>query len=204
MIPYFKGRTRAGPAQRRRSERHTTAALVCPLGTIVNISRHGVLVRAQGRFPLGVGADVELELAAPAEAIAVPARVVRVRQVAGGRVEAALDFAALSDDERQAVENLARFGKRRPGAASDPAARDRLLAALRLPDHYATLGLAPDATDEQVQAAFRAAARRWHPDLCRDADAAARFCAASEAYEALADPDRRHAYDDLHRLRRAI
>lgn len=61
---------------------------------------------------------------------------------------------------------------------------------------YDRLGLARDATDAEVRRAYRRLARRWHPDLNPgNADAAQRYAAVTEAFETLADPVRRGAYD---------
>jgi curved DNA-binding protein CbpA len=60
--------------------------------------------------------------------------------------------------------------------------------------HYATLGLDPAAPAEAVVAAFRAAARRFHPDVPETGDAEA-FVRARAAYDVLGDADRRAAYD---------
>jgi hypothetical protein len=61
-------------------------------------------------------------------------------------------------------------------------------------DAYAVLGLARGATEAQVRAAWRDAARRTHPDVGGDAVA---FRRAREAYEILIDPVRRAAHDRL-------
>lgn len=58
--------------------------------------------------------------------------------------------------------------------------------------HYETLGLAPDATPEQVKRAYRRLARKHHPDAGGDGEA---FRRVQEAYETLADPESRRAYD---------
>lgn len=63
-------------------------------------------------------------------------------------------------------------------------------------DHYAKLGLAPDAAPESIKAAYRKKAAQYHPDKNPSADAAARFREVQEAYEVLADAQRRQAYDD--------
>lgn len=64
------------------------------------------------------------------------------------------------------------------------------------PDLYAILGIARDASREQVIQAWRRRARAEHPDFRPDDDAApARFQALAEAYRVLADPGRRAAYD---------
>src|SRR5437764_9418001 len=62
-------------------------------------------------------------------------------------------------------------------------------------DYYATLGLAPTASPAEIRRAYRERARRLHPDVNHAPDAAARFAALTEAYETLADPPRRRAYD---------
>ena len=61
---------------------------------------------------------------------------------------------------------------------------------------YHVLGLPQGATHEQVKAAFRALARRFHPDVNAGNDAAEqRFKEVNQAYETLADPGARAVYD---------
>jgi hypothetical protein len=65
-------------------------------------------------------------------------------------------------------------------------------------DLYATLGVAPDASAEEIARAYRALAKRLHPDAPgapADAEAEARFREVAGAYETLGDPDRRRSYD---------
>ncbi len=62
-------------------------------------------------------------------------------------------------------------------------------------DYYTLLGVAPDADENGVRRAYRALARRLHPDVNKAPDAAERFAALAEAYTVLSDPDRRRAYD---------
>ncbi|MCA9519148.1 MAG: DnaJ domain-containing protein [Myxococcales bacterium] len=63
------------------------------------------------------------------------------------------------------------------------------------PDYYAILGVARDADDATIKAAFRKLAREHHPDRNRDAGAEDRFKEVNEAYAVLSDPDKRRAYD---------
>jgi curved DNA-binding protein CbpA len=62
-------------------------------------------------------------------------------------------------------------------------------------DHYAVLGVDPDASDVQLKVAYRRLARQWHPDRCEAPDAEQRFAQISEAYRVLSDVDSRAAYD---------
>lgn len=66
-------------------------------------------------------------------------------------------------------------------------------------DHYRTLGLAPTATLAEVKSAHRKLAFALHPDRNPSEEAKAAFQAAQEAYEVLADADRRRDYDDNRR-----
>ena len=62
-------------------------------------------------------------------------------------------------------------------------------------DYYEVLGLAPSASQDEIQRAYRSLARRYHPDLNTEPGAAARFREVTEAYEVLSDPERRARYD---------
>lgn len=66
-----------------------------------------------------------------------------------------------------------------------------------LPDDlYSVLGVAPDATDDQIKKSYRKLARQLHPDLNPgDAAAEERFKQVSLAYEILSDAGRRKQYD---------
>ena len=62
-------------------------------------------------------------------------------------------------------------------------------------DYYDILGIGRNATDEEIKRAFRKLAFKYHPDHNREDGAAERFKEINEAYEVLADPDKRAAYD---------
>ena len=63
-------------------------------------------------------------------------------------------------------------------------------------DYYRILGVAREASFEEIKKAFRRVARETHPDTNPgDPQAEKRFREAAEAYEVLSDPDRRNRYD---------
>ncbi len=62
-------------------------------------------------------------------------------------------------------------------------------------DYYQVLGIARNATDEEIKKAFRKLAFKYHPDRNREDGAAEKFKEVNEAYEALSDPDKRATYD---------
>jgi curved DNA-binding protein len=64
-------------------------------------------------------------------------------------------------------------------------------------DYYDTLGVKPEASDAELKSAYRRLARKYHPDVSKEAGAEDKFKAVNEAWEALKDPDRRKAYDQL-------
>src|SRR5437762_9331183 len=62
-------------------------------------------------------------------------------------------------------------------------------------DYYEVLGIAKSASEDDIKKAFRAKARKLHPDVNKEPDAEAQFKEVSEAYEVLIDVDKRAAYD---------
>ena len=64
-------------------------------------------------------------------------------------------------------------------------------------DYYEVLGVARDASADDLKKAFRKLARKYHPDISREPEAERRMQEVNEAYAVLSDPEKRAAYDQL-------
>src|SRR5690554_6420497 len=65
-------------------------------------------------------------------------------------------------------------------------------------DYYKVLGVAKNATDDEIKKAYRKLAVKYHPDKNQgDKEAEAKFKEVAEAYEVLKDSDKRKKYDEM-------
>jgi len=68
---------------------------------------------------------------------------------------------------------------------------------MKYKDYYAILGVARNASGDDIKRAYRKLARKYHPDVSKEKDAEEKFKEVSEAYETLKDTEKRAAYDQL-------
>jgi curved DNA-binding protein len=68
---------------------------------------------------------------------------------------------------------------------------------MKYTDYYAALGVARDASAEEIKKAYRKLAQKYHPDVSKEPGAEARFKEIGEAWQTLKDPEKRAAYDAL-------
>ncbi|CAN6290181.1 unnamed protein product [Urochloa humidicola] len=90
-----------------------------------------------------------------------------------------------------------RLPRHAPARTHLPAAfgRGSPAAGRREKDYYATLNIRRDATLQEVKAAYRTLARKYHPDMNKSPGAEEKFKEISAAYEILSDKDKRSLYD---------
>lgn len=71
-------------------------------------------------------------------------------------------------------------------------------------DPYRVLGVAPDADDSTIRAAYRRQMKRFHPDQNRSEGAAEQAREVAAAYALLCDPDQRSRHDRERRFRAQV
>ncbi|MBU1664858.1 MAG: DnaJ domain-containing protein [Gammaproteobacteria bacterium] len=68
---------------------------------------------------------------------------------------------------------------------------------MKYKDYYQILGVARDASKEEIKKAYRRMARKYHPDVSKEVAAEEKFKEVNEANEVLSDAEKRAAYDQL-------
>jgi hypothetical protein len=205
----------------RRSERYRAAAVRCAIGDIVDVSSTGMRVRGSGAPPSEVNQILQLNVSSERQHVNCSARVVWRRRVGLRGFEMGLEFINTGRGARAALVQFARYGfvgssnqdmdagfKGVPAAASNAGAAASSPASqqtvkIEIEDLYAILGVKRNATGEEIRSAYRAIARKCHPDVSNTPESAARFTLISKAYSVLREAETRKRYDAMLGVSRA-
>src|ERR1700740_1031007 len=86
---------------------------------------------------------------------------------------------------------------RRPSAPALASLFPRRAIQMKYKDYYEILGVKREASADDIKKAYRKLAQKYHPDVTKDPKGEEKFKEIAEAYQALKDPEKRKAYDEL-------
>jgi molecular chaperone DnaJ len=64
-------------------------------------------------------------------------------------------------------------------------------------DYYEVLGVSKTSSDDEIKKAYRALAKKYHPDVSKEPNAADKFKEVQEAYDVISDPQKREQYNQF-------
>lgn len=176
------------------------------MGRVLDLSASGIRIAAQGRCKLKLGEIIRLTLDAPQGSLTLSARVVRIERRGFRAHELGLEFVGMKPSTCHALKRLAEFGfvagagiagstvgsyesggmGGGPRAAS-PAELKSSPAKMKLDRARQILCVGSAASAEEIRAAYRKLAHRYHPDAKPGPEAERQFADIVSAYRMLRD-----------------
>ena len=175
----------------------------CELGDVVDLSRSGMRISAKGKPPIRLRQTAMATLKFNGRQVKVQVQARWIKRRGLRRHHIGLMFLNVSDSVANVIESVAKYGficdDPELGSVATPKAKkqsNRLVTmTLDLPDYYQMLDVGRDASEDELQNAYRRLAQAYHPDINKAPDAEERFIEIKRAYEILSDPEQRESYD---------
>lgn len=189
--------------------RYQTSALPAfNFGEVVDISATGMRVRRPGKPFVVPGAVESFVLVAGFGPLALRGRIAWVRKPFpfGRTFTFGVQFLNLDEATKDRLRHIGQYGfdNGPPPETVEDRAKRKILAEIEIEDLYPILGVRPEASESELSAAYRGLVRRWHPDVCKDAEAAEQMGRITKAYKILRDRELRQRYDDMRASARAV
>ena len=192
--------------RKRQHDRFVSDLLVCALGRVLDLSASGIRIGVRGRCKLRKGKVIPLTLEAPQGSLTLQAKVVRIVRRGLFVSEVGMEFVGITPRVVRTLKSLAEFGF----------AADRGIAGSFVGSHEAgdmgggpradgqgsagsaagpsklqwareVLRVDSGASAEEIRAAYRNLARRYHPDAHQSGQKDLDFSELVEAYRTLRD-----------------
>lgn len=200
----------------RADERINATGVSCHLGQVLDISAGGMRVRTEGTPGVAKGEQCNFGVRSSRHQVSVRGQVMWMKRVGWKNYELGVRWLNATSVHVQLLLQLARYGfvtieetKGDPPPPSGGSSNSnssggsngthdaRSQPATQVEDLYAVLSVARTAKLEEIHAAFRALARKLHPDVNKEAGAQEKFTEVSKAYSVLRDAENRRRYDIL-------
>lgn len=178
---------------------------MCREGSLADLSATGMRIRFEGKPEFRVGDHRDFLVSATGQTIRLPGQVVWIKKVSlfSKEYNAGIHFNSLRPELMKAIEAFAMHGVIDPAIAPkmprSTATRDskqsQASVRVEVPNHYQVLGVPRNASNQQIHEAYRALAKKLHPDVNKAPDASQKFKSLTDAYHVLKDEHLRTQYD---------
>lgn len=183
--------------QIRDHARYQTYGVSCNFGEVCDLSASGMRFRMQGRPAFSKGDLQRFVVESGGQKLQLTGQIVWVRRkgLLGREHQVGVHFVNLKPAHQRAIEEFAVNGF--VNTDSPKAPKPRASVSVEIPDLYAIMGVARDASQDEIVATYRRLAKELHPDVTDEPDAEEQFSVVSKAYRVLHDPDSRARYDRM-------